>query len=581
MTRFFFVSMVFMIVFLSSCVSFFNHRNNQGIGENGFLTADGYVIRNVDGDEIRLRGVNLGGWLLQETWMSPVHGSEDNVSTLEILIERFGQEGADHLIAVYEDNWITTKDLDILQDIGINLLRVPFGYWNLQYLDGTWRRNDRGEKDFHRLDWIIEEAGKRGMYVLLDLHGAPGFASNAHSSGKRNASQLFEDSAEGEMFRQWTVDLWVEIARHYNHNPVVAGFDLLNEPMALPSDQYLWDYYDRMYHAIREVNPYHMISMEAIWELYNLPDPAVYGWENVWYQTHDYSWNRPQKPFVDEKLNNEILAREYGVPLLVGEFTAFEDPSDWEYTLRKYDEAGMHWTLWTYKLVKRGTTGWAMYSSPFVESPNVQTDSFEEIERKWSNIDTDLNLFQKNPMVVNAVRESLARPLASAVSSSDSLSAESTTIVSRYEAEDAVILNSRHKREGIPEGTEQQGFFSGNLAAGGIDNTVAVHDVLPDWSNIGHVRFDVVVEQGGLHELTIAYNGDDDKHILVKVNNDPSFRVDIPSKSGGGWNVMLDHQIDVDLKKGENEIWISGSLGGKGWLNIDYIELVKAGEDAE
>lgn len=385
------------------------------ISSKDFLLADGTQIISKKGDKVRLRGVNLGGWLVQETWMCPVKGSKAQVETIEILIDRFGVEKAEELLSVYEDNWITTVDLNNLQEIGINIVRVPFGYWNLQTLDGTWKRDKKGEIDFSRLDWIVNECGKRGIYVILDLHGTPGFASDSHSSGKVNSSMLFDSSAVGESFRDATVDLWREVARHFRGNPTVAAYDVINEPMAKTSDEELWELYDRIYQAIREIDSQHLISFEAVWEIYNLPDPSEYGWKNVLYQTHDYAWNGNIKDFSDTKIVNAMWMDEYNVPLIVGEFTGFYNPSDWEYMLSQYDKAGVNWILWTYKLTKKGVTGWALYSSAFVKAPNVLSDSFEEIRMCWSEIGTNEERYSTNKIVIDSIKESLENPLSNPI----------------------------------------------------------------------------------------------------------------------------------------------------------------------
>lgn len=105
------------------------------ITDDDFLQTDGKKIVNRKGQEVSLRGVNLGAWLIQEEWMCPVENSVDNITTFEVLTERFGVEKAYELLNTYADNWITDVDLDNIASMGFNCVRVPFWYRNFYYDD--------------------------------------------------------------------------------------------------------------------------------------------------------------------------------------------------------------------------------------------------------------------------------------------------------------------------------------------------------------------------------------------------------------------------------------------------------------
>lgn len=151
---------------------------------------------------------------------------------------------------------------------------------------------------------------------------------------------------------------------------------------------------------------------------------------------------------------------------------------------------------------------------------------------------------------------------------------EKTTTGIRYEAEKAKIVNSTHKKSDAPAGCERQVFYSGKFAAGGLNTKTALDDVKSDWSNIAYVSFtDVTVEKEGKYIVTIAYNGDDDKTILVRTNNAKAQEVNVPRVSGGAWDKMHKIKVNVELLSGKNTIDISGAIGNKGWENIDYIEV--------
>lgn len=213
-------------------------QNDGAITDEDFLSVKGKKYVNRKGETVTLCGTNLGGWLIQENWMCPTEaeGADGQYKLLQTLYERFGMDEAERLIDIYEDNWITEYDLDIIKNLGFNCVRVPFWYRNFQSDDnGTWIRNEQGEIDLSRLDWIVEQCGKRGIYVVLDLHGAVGFQGyNDHCGIPKDGSMksaFFGKDEQSVKNRRLTAELWKVIAEHFNSNPVVAMYDLLNEPM--------------------------------------------------------------------------------------------------------------------------------------------------------------------------------------------------------------------------------------------------------------------------------------------------------------------------------------------------------------
>lgn len=153
-------------------------------------------------------------------------------------------------------------------------------------------------------------------------------------------------------------------------------------------------------------------------------------------------------------------------------------------------------------------------------------------------------------------------------------SAEKKTTVVRYEAENAKIVNSTHKKPDAPAGCERQVFYSGKLAAGGLNTATALEDVKADWSNIAYVSFTkVAAAKSGKYAVTIAYNGDDDKTILVRANNGKAQVISVPRVSGGAWDRMHKIKVTVELSAGENVLDVSGTIANTGWENIDYIEV--------
>jgi endoglucanase len=263
--------------------------------------------------------------------------------------------------------------------------------------------------DWHqRFDWFIEQAGKHGMYVILDFHGAPGSQNGSDHSGvdggdnKEAASEFFFGDEEivsqnQELFYK----IWELIASRYLDNPVVAGYDLLNEPFCTyrynssysesELHQIYWKVYDEAYKRIREIDPKHVIIMEATWDPKDLPDPKLYGWENVMYQYHNYLYddynNEAGKQIQNMKKKiNLIKAAHYDVPSYMGEFNYFNSYEAWDEGLALLNESDLHWTIWTYKTVIQ-YKNWGLYNQSVGEL-NIETATLERIKTFYGTVDS-------------------------------------------------------------------------------------------------------------------------------------------------------------------------------------------------
>lgn len=368
-------------------------------GSSMFLKADGKVLRNNygAGDIVALRGTNAGGWLVQENWMNPTN-APDQKTAIETLTSRFGADGAWALLNAFADSWWQEEDFDNIKAMGMNVIRLPFTYFEM--LDSDWNLKSDA---FARMDWFVNECSERGLYVILDMHGAPGSQNGNHHSGDSSGAKLYNS----ELYMSRTVFLWQQIADRYKGNQYIAGYDLLNEPVgAVGEDQ--WDFYDRLYDAIRNIDSDHAIFIEATWDPADLPDPSTYGWENVVYEYHFYEWENPgsyeyQTSFINSKVE-KINAANYNVPILIGEFCLFDNPLSWDYTLNLFNKQGWSWTGWSYKSVDCGN--WAIYNSTRETTPkvNIYTDTYEQIMEKWSNVDTDARFF-KNEMLYDMFKK--------------------------------------------------------------------------------------------------------------------------------------------------------------------------------
>ncbi len=346
--------------------------------------------------------------------MCPMDSSgnlHDDWSVRETLTQRFGATGKDNLLAAYQNAWLQESDFDRIAALGMNVVRLPFWYLNVQEENGTWRADA-----FARLDWAVSNAWSRGIYTILDLHGAyGGQRANADTTGRLwPSAALWTNSAAQDRM----IEIWRRVSEHYSGNPAIAGYDLLNEPMDTPSAAVYWNLLDRCYQTIRTNDPHRIVIMEATygsWNLDMLPAPASRGWSNVVYQLHNYPWNIwndvPQlNANTDGVVQDFFNHASWNVPCHVGEFNMGPEAA-WKYAIERYSTNGLGWQMWTYKSTfNGGTTSWGVYNpnGSVTTVPNVQNSSSNQIYSRWSQW-TTANAFSLNQSHLRTLSMPVAR----------------------------------------------------------------------------------------------------------------------------------------------------------------------------
>jgi len=382
--------------------------------DTGLVQAQGRSLYDAEGNRIQLRGINAGQILLQEGWMSPfaleplknpdgsyVKDADGNIQYPEFTEEEFragiqsnpNLQGydLDALLQLYRECFFTQEDFRIIkEELKLNTVRLPFYY--LDILNEDLTRKDE-QAAFGYLDWFVSQAAQHELYVVLDLHGAPGSQNGYEHSGSAQRAAGLWTSEENI---QATVDLWCYISQHYMDNPHlgrwIATYDLMNEPTAVykgVTTKACWDVFDRIYDAIRANGDQHVITMECCWDFRRLPDPADYGWKNIQYEYHWYNWWSDILPYPLFYAYQDLfnITRDYDVPVYIGEFTVFEDREAWAEELAMFDRRGYAWTIWNYKTTVTGwwTSSWGVYTCQLNLDPgteackcNVATCTYEE-----------------------------------------------------------------------------------------------------------------------------------------------------------------------------------------------------------
>lgn len=389
------------IVAAASLLILFNCSATFAHAQLSMLHASGTSIVDPNGNRVSLRGVNLGGWLLIETWMTPADtsGLPDNFSIIQTLDNRFGVATEQSLIKTYQQSWITTADLDNIRAEGMNVIRVPVWWANFETLSGQWRSDA-----FDMLDWVVSQAAARGIYTIIDMHGVVGAQSTSQDTGQQNLNAYWTSSADQTATNQ----IMMKIAAHYNGNPNVAAYDLMNEPMNAPSNQAAVNAQNNVYNAVRSQDPTHICILEGTFGSWNwdmLPPPTTFGWTNVVYEMHEYQWNGTASQVENGSVNQVNMFKNHAswnVPDYVGEFNDFQYGTDvWQFTANQYNNNNINWTVWSYKSTQGN---WGLYetNSNRPPVPNIQTDSASTISNDWSQW-TTANAFFLNPTLAPAL----------------------------------------------------------------------------------------------------------------------------------------------------------------------------------
>lgn len=350
---------------------------------------------------IVLNGVNLGGWLLMESWMSPVKDENEEMAysdIIDILTERFGRFKAMQLVGLYENNFITEADFANIARLGFNCVRIPFWYGNFMTKDGQWQTyNIADTPGFRRLDFTLKMCDKYNLYAILDMHGCPGGQSMNHSTGTIGKNELYSDEKNLDAMER----LWTAIAKRYKGRVCVAAYDIMNEPYnnsgydapqaeSPEAISHTTSVYDRMIKAIRKVDSEHAISVEGVWTTDVLPDPKTYGWHNMIYQLHIYDRNTDM---IDKRISELAeTCKNFNVAPLIGEYNSapFE-----KYATDQYTKNNISRIKWTYKTVGDGLGNWGLYNKS-VEKTDIKTASFAEIKEAFS-----VNMQTENGFVFN------------------------------------------------------------------------------------------------------------------------------------------------------------------------------------
>jgi endoglucanase len=327
---------------LLCCVSL--HSNAQH-----FLKTKGKAIVNESQDTVLFRGMGLGGWMVQEGYMLQTAGFANPQHEIRANIqELIGEANTDTFYDAWLTNHVQKTDIDSLKSWGFNSVRLPFHY-NLFTLpiedEPTEGQQTWLAKGFELTDSLISWCKQNEMYVILDMHAAPGGQGKdaAISDYDSTKPSLWESKAN----RDKMVALWQRIANRYVNEQWIAGYDLLNEPnWDLPGGIALKNLYKEITDSIRVVDTRHILFIEGNWWANDFTGLTPPWDDNFVYAPHKY-WSINDQASIQSFLD---LKNTYNVPLYLGE--TGENSNVWfRDAVRLYEDNDMGWAWWPMKKV--------------------------------------------------------------------------------------------------------------------------------------------------------------------------------------------------------------------------------------
>ncbi|GAA4325554.1 cellulase family glycosylhydrolase [Flaviaesturariibacter amylovorans] len=326
----------------------------------GYLRAEGTRIVDGQGRTVLLRGMGLGGWMLQEPYMLGLSGTAANQSDIRKKISAvIGPERTATFYKAWLQNFTRKADIDSMAAWGFNSVRLPMHY-DLYTLPvdqepapgkQTWLPGG-----FALTDSLLRWCAANKMYLILDLHAAPGgqgadFAISDRDTTKASLWQSAEAQAK-------TVALWRKLAERYRNEPWIGAYDLINEPnwgFSDPKDKNgcaeanngpIRDLLVRITDTIRAVDKKHLIIIEG-----NCWGNNYRGMLPPWDKNTVLSFHKYWNDNTDGALRSIVELRDqHNVPVWMGE--SGENSNAWfRDAIALLERHGIGWAWWPLKKI--------------------------------------------------------------------------------------------------------------------------------------------------------------------------------------------------------------------------------------
>ena len=347
------------------------------LAQKKFIYTQGKNLFLPDGQPFVMRGTNLGNWLVPEGYMFKFKDANSPRLINQTFNELIGPSATDSFWKVFLNNYVTAADIRYMKSIGMNSIRVPFNY--RLFTNEKYMGESNPSRGFELLDRLIGWCKKEQLYILLDMHCAPGGQTGDNIDDGDGYPFLFESEAD----QQLTVSIWKRIAARYRNESIIIGYDLLNEPIAHYFDANHFNpkleaFYKRITAAIRQVDKNHLIFLGgAQWNSNFAPFGKPFD-DKLVYTFHKY-WTPPTQEVIQSYID---FSNKHNVPVYCGE--TGENTDAWVDSFRTTLEAAkIGWHFWPYKKMD-DTRGIVKFSRP--ASYHLITQYADTVKKNFADV---------------------------------------------------------------------------------------------------------------------------------------------------------------------------------------------------
>ncbi len=334
-----------IISFILFLVGVAAHSLPAAAGGDGFVRIQGKELVTPDGERLFIRGTNLGNWLNPEGYMFGFSKTNSPRMIHEMFCQLVGEDATADFWEDIKDNYITRADIDFIASTGANTIRLPFHY--KLFTDEDYMGRASAHDGFERIDSVVEWCRANRLYLILDMHDAPGGQTGDNIDDSYGYPWLFESERAQRKFR----DIWGRLAARYADEPVILGYELINEPIA--------HYFDNKEDLNARLEAVHKMAVAEI-RRHDSNHIILLGGSQ---------WNGNFEPFSDWTYDDRIMytCHRYGgdpTPEAIGAIIAFRDKTglpmymgeighntdEWQAAfVRTLEDNNIGYTFWPYK----------------------------------------------------------------------------------------------------------------------------------------------------------------------------------------------------------------------------------------
>ena len=344
----------------------------KGPAPEDFVRIEGQNLIKPDGSRLFIMGTNLGNWLNPEGYMFGFSRANSARFIDEMFCQLVGPDFTADFWKRFKDNYVTREDIEFIASTGANTIRLPFHY--KLFTDEDYMGLSAAQDGFERVDSLVCWCRDNGLYLILDMHDAPGGQTGDNIDDSYGYPWLFESERSQQLF----CDIWRSIAERYKDETTILGYELINEPIAPYFENMeelngkLEALHKRAVKAIREVDTNHIILLGgAQWNGNFKPFSDWKYDDKIMYTCHRYGGD-PTKAAIQEIID---FRDKVDLPMYMGEIGHNTD--EWQAAFCKtMRENNIGYTFWPYKKVDgscfmafKAPAGWDELVVKFSEAP--------------------------------------------------------------------------------------------------------------------------------------------------------------------------------------------------------------------